>query len=65
MAQIIVPERADISELPNDPTFPMACVIESSYVISGHGVNHENRLFNGLQESVFLGILNSCFTFIS
>jgi hypothetical protein len=41
MARLIVPQRAYNMELPIDPTLPMTCVIESSYVINGHGVIDE------------------------
>lgn len=37
MARLIVPQRANYSELPIDPILPMTCVIESSYIINGHG----------------------------
>jgi hypothetical protein len=42
MARLIIPQRANHSEIPIDPTLPMTCVIESSYVINGHGVINEN-----------------------
>lgn len=53
MAQLIVPQGADISELPNDPTFPMTCVIESSYVINGHGVSNDVKFLRVIREFDF------------
>jgi hypothetical protein len=41
MARLIVPQRANNIQSPIDPTLPMTCVIESSYVVNGHGVINE------------------------
>ncbi len=38
MARLIVPQRANNIQSPIDPTLPMTCVIEGSYVVNGHGV---------------------------
>jgi hypothetical protein len=38
MARLIVPQRATNIRSPIDDTLPMTCVIESSYIINGHGV---------------------------
>ncbi|UJR37355.1 hypothetical protein I4U23_030063 [Adineta vaga] len=37
MARLIVPQKTTDALSPVDPILPMACVIESSYVINGHG----------------------------
>ncbi|CAF1005322.1 unnamed protein product [Rotaria sordida] len=37
MALLIVPQRATNIQSPVDATLPMTCIIESSYVVDGHG----------------------------
>ncbi|CAF4022199.1 unnamed protein product [Rotaria sp. Silwood2] len=37
MALLIVPQRATNIQSPIDATLPMTCIIESSYVVDGHG----------------------------
>lgn len=39
MALLIVSPRATNLQSPIDPVLPMTCIIESSYVVEGHGVN--------------------------
>jgi hypothetical protein len=38
MARLIVPQGTASLHSPIDATLPMTCVIESSYVVDGHGV---------------------------
>jgi hypothetical protein len=44
MARLIVPSRANNSQTSIDGTLPMTCVIESSYVVNGHGVRNKNSI---------------------
>ncbi|CAF0841362.1 unnamed protein product [Adineta ricciae] len=37
MARLIVPQKSFHELLPVDPVLPMACAIESSYIVDGHG----------------------------
>ncbi len=57
MARLIVPQRASNIESPIDATLPMTCVIESSYVINGHGVMNNCLLINNSFENQFRNIL--------
>jgi len=57
MARFIVPQRANNIESPIDPTLPMTCVIESSYIINGHGVIDNYLLINIYFENKFRNIL--------
>lgn len=62
MAHLIVPQRATNTQSPIDPTLPMTCTIESSYVINGHGVRNQKFVIIYLQ--INLGIFYSSDTSI-
>jgi hypothetical protein len=45
MARLIVPQGTASIHSPIDALLPMTCVIESSYVVDGHGVINKICLF--------------------